>query len=303
MQLGEQLQRARLDAARSASAAGARSTTRATTLIHRALLAGLLSNIGTKSAEGDDYQGARGIRFYLHPGSGLAKKAPKWVLAAELTETTRLYARCAARIEPEWIEARRRRSRRPELLRPALGPRARRSRGQRAGRALRAYAGRAAACFVRRDRSGCRARSVPARSLGRRRRSATKAPFLAHNRALVETIARARAQGAAAGCAGRRRSDLRVLRRARSRRVCTTATFERWRREAEARDPRLLFMTRDALMRHAAAQVTEEQYPERSNGRRRALPLKYRFAPGHPCDGLTLTVPLAAAQPASTTHG
>src|SRR5436189_77497 len=48
--------------------------------------------------------GARGIRFFLHPGSGLAKKGPKWVLAAELTETTRLYARCAAKIEPEWIE-------------------------------------------------------------------------------------------------------------------------------------------------------------------------------------------------------
>src|SRR5262249_33284860 len=50
------------------------------------------------------YQGARGIRFHLHPGSGLAKKRPKWVLAAELVETSRLFARCAAAIEPEWIE-------------------------------------------------------------------------------------------------------------------------------------------------------------------------------------------------------
>ena len=57
-----------------------------------------------KADDDDAYQGARGIRFYLHPGSGLARKGAKWVLAAELTETTRLFARCAAKIEPEWIE-------------------------------------------------------------------------------------------------------------------------------------------------------------------------------------------------------
>jgi len=77
--------------------------------IHRALLAGLLGNIGVKSEPaatlGGQYDGARGIHFFLHPGSGLAKKPPKWVLAAELTQTSRLFARCAGRIEPDWIEA------------------------------------------------------------------------------------------------------------------------------------------------------------------------------------------------------
>ena len=72
--------------------------------IHRALLTGLLSNIGHRTDEGDGYAGARGIGFVLHPASALAKAKPKWVLAAELTETTRLYARSNARIEPEWIE-------------------------------------------------------------------------------------------------------------------------------------------------------------------------------------------------------
>ncbi len=71
--------------------------------IHRALLAGLLGNIGLRTEEGD-YLGARGIRFWLHPGSGLARKAPRWVVAAELTETTRLFARCVAGIDTEWIE-------------------------------------------------------------------------------------------------------------------------------------------------------------------------------------------------------
>ena len=72
--------------------------------IHEALLAGLLGNIGTRDTDGDGYQGARGTRFYVHPGSGLAKKAPKWVLAAELVQTSRLYARCAAKIDADWIE-------------------------------------------------------------------------------------------------------------------------------------------------------------------------------------------------------
>ncbi|HKA40206.1 MAG TPA: ATP-dependent RNA helicase HrpA, partial [Burkholderiales bacterium] len=73
--------------------------------VHRALITGLLGNIGVKGEEAGEYLGARGIRFAIFPGSGLRKKQPKWVLAAELVETTRLYARLAARIEPEWVEA------------------------------------------------------------------------------------------------------------------------------------------------------------------------------------------------------
>ncbi len=72
--------------------------------IHLALLTGLLGNIGLKADDEPYYLGARGIKFYLWPGSALVKKAGKWVMAAELVETSRLYARCIARIEPEWIE-------------------------------------------------------------------------------------------------------------------------------------------------------------------------------------------------------
>ncbi|MGZ8251846.1 MAG: ATP-dependent RNA helicase HrpA, partial [Methylophilaceae bacterium] len=72
--------------------------------IHRALLAGLLGNIGFKDGEADTYQGARGIRFSIAPGSSLKKSRPKWVMAAELMETAKLYARCVASINPDWIE-------------------------------------------------------------------------------------------------------------------------------------------------------------------------------------------------------
>ena len=72
--------------------------------IHRALLTGLIANVGLKSPDGHDYTGARGAHFHLFPASALFKSKPKWVMAAELTETSRLYARDVAAIQPEWIE-------------------------------------------------------------------------------------------------------------------------------------------------------------------------------------------------------
>jgi ATP-dependent helicase HrpA len=72
--------------------------------IHRALLAGLLSHVGMKDAKGREYLGARGARFAVFPGSSLARKQPSWVMAAELVETSRLWGREVARIQPQWIE-------------------------------------------------------------------------------------------------------------------------------------------------------------------------------------------------------
>lgn len=72
--------------------------------VHTALLTGLLSHIGQKDADKQEYTGARNARFSIFPGSGLFKKPPKWTMVAELVETSRLWGRIAARIEPEWIE-------------------------------------------------------------------------------------------------------------------------------------------------------------------------------------------------------
>ena len=122
---------------------------------------------------------------------------------------------------------------------------------------------------------------------------ATKGAFLAHNRQLIASIAELEHKA--------RRQDVLVddeaLYAFYAERVPagihSTVAFERWRELAEATAPRLLYMTREALMRHAAASVTEEQYPETMAMAGAPLPLAYRFAPGHPLDGLTLTVPLA----------
>jgi len=275
--------------------------------IHESLLAGLLSNIGLRDGESagggtaespgrrapaEGYSGPRGLRFHLHPGSGLAKKGGRFILAAELVETTRLYARCAARVEPEWIVA-------------AAGERATRERFDASWDAKRGE-------VVARERVSFQgltlvaSRPVSLASLEPARAHeifvrealvpgalATRGAFLAHNRALVAEVAelehKARRQDVlvdedalAAFYAERVPAD-----------VSTTAGFERWRVVAEANDPKLLFMTRGFLMRHAARDVTAELFPEHLDIAGTRFPVKYRFAPGHPLDGLTLSVPLA----------
>ena len=264
--------------------------------IHRALLAGLLSNIGSRAEEpalrDAQYLGARGLRFFLHPGSGLVKKRPKWVLAAELTETTRLYARCAASIEPEWIEA----AAGDLVTRTHFDPRWDRERGEVVAQERVALFG---LTLVPRQRvsygpiAPAEARAIFIREALVGGEFDTKAPFLAHNRRLVAEVAELEHKA--------RRQDVLVDEEAicafYAQRlpdsVCSAAAFERWRRNAEAVDPRALFLTRELLMRHAAAAVTEELFPESLPMAGASLPLKYRFAPGHPLDGLTVTVPLA----------
>jgi len=262
------------------------------TLVHRALLAGLLSNIGTRSDTEEHYLGARGIKFFLHPGSGLARKRPKWVLAAELTETTRLYARCAGSIEPEWIEAAA-----GELVeRTWFEPRWDRSRGEVVASERVALFG--LTIVPRRRVSYGAVEPAAAREIFIREALVadeleTRAPFLAHNRALREEIAELEHKA--------RRQDVLVDDEAVytfyaervPEDVCTAAGFERRLRDLQANDPKRLFMTRELLMRHAAANVTEEQFPEAIDMAGARLPIRYRFAPGHPLDGLTLSVPLA----------
>jgi ATP-dependent helicase HrpA len=272
--------------------------------IHRALLAGLLSNIGSKAdntSPGDaQYLGARGIKFFLHPGSGMAKKPPKWVLAAELTETTRLYARCAASVDPEWIEE----VAGDRVDKTYFDPRWDAARGEVVGAERVALYGltlvaRRRVSFGAVDPAAAREvflrEALVAGELNTQLGTQLKnePPFFVHNRQLVDDIAelehKARRQDVLvddesiyAFYAARVPAD-----------VFSAASFERWRRDAERGNPRLLFMTREDLMRHGAAGVTETQYPEHLEMAGARLALKYRFAPGHPLDGLTLTVPLA----------
>ena len=265
--------------------------------LHKAVLAGLLGNIGVRADADEHYLGTRGLRFYLHPGSGLAKKGggsgAKWILAAELTETSRLFARCAARVEPEWIEE----VAGDRVTRDHFEPHWEERRGEVVASERVALYG--LTLVARRTVSFGAIDPMTARDVFIREALvpgalATKGPFLAHNKRLVADVAELEHKA--------RRQDVLVDDETIAAfyaehvpaHVHSLVAFERWRAETESRNPRVLFLTRDYLMRHAATQVTEALYPAEIDMAGSKLPLKYRFAPGHPFDGLTLTTPLSA---------
>ena len=267
--------------------------------LHKAVLAGLLGNIGSKSDADEHYLGARGLKFYLHPGSGLARKAKgsggglanKWILAAELTETSRLFARCAARIEAEWIEE----IAGDRVTREYFEPHWEEKRGevvaaQRVSLYGLTLVARRMVSFGAIDPAV--ARDVFIREALVPGALATRGAFLAHNRKQIADVAELEHMA--------RRQDVLVddetiaafYAERVPEHVHSLVAFERWRAQAESNDARTLFLTREYLMRHAASQVTVEQYPTSIDLAGTTLPLKYRFSPGHPLDGLTLTVPL-----------
>ncbi len=259
--------------------------------LHRALLTGLLGNIGCKSEEPGVYLGARGIKFAIFPGSPLKKKGPPWLIAAELTETTRLYARSCAAIDPQWLE----RVGAHLIKKTWHDPHWEKSGGQ-------------AFAFERVTLYGLvvvSRRRVPygpvdpstARELFIREglvhgHLLTQGAFLRHNRELKAEIAELEHKS--------RRHDVLVdddklfafFDAVVPADVWSAQQFERWRREAERRSPKLLFLTRKQLMRHAAEEITEARFPEAIEIAGAVYSLSYKFEPGHPLDGVTMIVPL-----------
>jgi ATP-dependent helicase HrpA len=258
--------------------------------IHRALLAGLLGNVGFRDEEGE-YLGARGIRFAIFPGSGLRKAQPKWIMAAELVETARLYARCVARIDPEWIEP----LARHLVNRHYFDPHWEKERAMVVAYERVTLYG-LTIVPKRRVHYGPihprEAREIFIRQALVAGEYQTRAPFFEHNRRLVREVQELEHRA--------RRRDVLVDDEAIYAfydalvppEVHNGAAFEKWRREAERAQPKLLFLTRDYLMRHSASEITEEQFPETLQVAGSELKLKYRFDPGHPLDGVTVTVPL-----------
>jgi len=260
--------------------------------VHRALLAGLLGNIGFKSDDGDEYLGARGIRFAIFPGSVLRKARPKWVVAAEITETTRLYARCVAKIEPEWLEA----MSGHLIKRHYFDPHWEKDRAMvTAFERLTLYGLTIVA--KRRVHYGplnpAEAREIFINQALTAGNYETRAPFFAHNQRLVKEVQELEHKA--------RRRDVLVDEATIFHfyddivpaDIYNGAGFDKWRQDAERANPKLLFMTREYLMRQNAAGVTAEQFPEQLDVAGVQLKLRYRFEPAHPLDGVTVTVPLA----------
>ena len=264
--------------------------------IHRALLAGLLGNIGCKSEDSGHYLGARGMKFLIHPASPLNKKAGKWIAAAEIAETTRLFARCVARIEPEWLEKVGahliKRSwfdphwekkamqvvafERSTLYGMLVNPKKRVNFGPMNPQEAREI-------FIRQGLVGGEISEEYAR----------RWDFFTHNHQLMLDIETLEHKS--------RRPDVLVddelifafYDRIIPEGLCDGAGFEHWRRESERENPRLLYLQREDLMRHEAAGVTTEAFPHQIRLGGVDFALTYLFEPGSPRDGVTMTVPLA----------
>lgn len=344
--------------------------------IHRALLTGLIANVGMKSPDGNDYTGARGSRFHLFPASALFKAKPKWVMAAELVETTRLYARDVAVIQPEWIE-----QEAPHLVRyHYFEPHWEQKRGEVvASERVTLYG---LTVLPRRPVSYGKvapeeAREIFIRSALVAQECDLKADFFVHNKKLIKEITElehksrkqdvlvddealfafynerlpdfytadavsddlhpTNPQQTAPSYAREERREGKTV-AAQTNFSATTAnplpnplpqegeqsaaasavsndpqpqkqpapqkdrlkplpladirTFQAWLKTAELENPRLLFLSRDDLMQHAAAHITEEQFPKFWQTADGKFELSYRFEPHHPLDGVTLTLPL-----------
>ncbi|EMT4907292.1 DUF3418 domain-containing protein [Neisseria gonorrhoeae] len=344
--------------------------------IHRALLTGLIANVGMKSPDSNDYTGARGSRFHLFPASALFKAKPKWVMAAELVETTRLYARDVAVIQPEWIE-----QEAPHLVRyHYFEPHWEQKRGEVvASERVTLYG---LAVLPRRPVSYGKvapeeAREIFIRSALVAQEYDLKADFFVHNKKLIKEITelehksrkqdvlvddealfafyherlpdfymadsvseglcpanpqqttpspvgegwgegktvaaqtnfsatsasplpnplpQEREQSASALTVS---DDPKPKKQPASQKgrlkplpLADIRTFEAWLKTAERDNPRLLFLSRDDLMQHAAAHITEEQFPKHWQTADGKFKLSYRFEPHHPLDGVTLTLPL-----------
>lgn len=340
--------------------------------IHRALLTGLIANVGMKSPDGNDYTGARGSRFHLFPASALFKAKPKWVMAAELVETTRLYARDVAVIQPEWIE-----QEAPHLVRyHYFEPHWEQKRGEVvASERVTLYG---LTVLPRRAVSYGKVAPEEAREIFIRgalvaQESNLQTAFFVHNKKLIKEItelehksrkqdvlvddealfafyherlpdfymadsvseglcpanpqqttpspvgegwgegktvaAQTNFSATAANPLPQEREqsasaltvsdDPKPKKQPASQKgrlkplpLADIRTFEAWLKTAERDNPRLLFLSRDDLMQHAAAHITEEQFPKHWQTADGKFKLSYRFEPHHPLDGVTLTLPL-----------
>ncbi|WP_217916839.1 ATP-dependent RNA helicase HrpA [Janthinobacterium sp. BJB401] len=263
--------------------------------LHMALLTGLLGNIGFKGEDepGAGYLGARGIKFHIWPGSSLLKKPGKWIMAAELVDTTRLYARCVAQIQPEWLE-----KVGEHLLKKSWGEPRWEKRSAQVTASERATLYGLVVYSQRRINYGNfnlpEAREIFIRDALVGGDFDTRAPFFAHNHKLIKDIENLEHKS--------RRLDVLVddeliaafYDKLLPADVCNGAGFEKWHKEATRDNPKLLYLNREELMRHEAAGVTTDLFPKTMSVTGLEMGLTYHFEPGSVRDGVTLAVPLYA---------
>ncbi len=282
--------------------------------LHRALLTGLLSRIGmlqfqeegkkheekpkqeAKSKEQKEkkktYLGARGLSFMIFPGSGVFGKAPRWLVAGELLETTKLYARSVAEVEPAWLE-----SIAQHLVRRTYSdPHWEKRPGRVIATEQVTLYGLPIVTQRRVDYGTIdpvEARTLFIREALVRCDYTTEAAFFANNRALVEEIEGIEHKS-------RRRDilvDEQTVHQFYDERIPAYVydhrSLDRWRQEVERKTPQVLYLDRERLMQRLGPSMTAERFPDHLTVEGTPLALTYCFDPGAPNDGVTLEVPLA----------
>jgi len=270
--------------------------------LHKSMLAGLLGNIGFKPEEAagaapgsSDYLGARGIKFHRHPGAHLRKKPGRWIVCAELVETTRLFGRGIANIDPQWLEEVGAHLLKKQLLDPHWEKKAAEvvafERATLYG--LVVYSGRRKP-FDQVDPHAAREmflrQALVAGDVlpdwGKR------LPFLAANEKLIAKVEELEHKS--------RRQDVLVdeelifafYDQQVPQDITNGRAFEHWYRQELAKRPELLRLTRDELMRHEAAGITTAAFPKMIRLGGVDCQASYLHEPGDARDGVTVTVPL-----------
>ncbi|WP_341915701.1 ATP-dependent RNA helicase HrpA [Polaromonas sp. YR568] len=261
--------------------------------LHLSMLCGLLGNIGIKNEEDDWYLGARGIKFYRHPGAKLSKKPGRWIVAAELVETTRLFGRGIANIEPQWVEQVAGHLLKKQLLDPHWEKKAAQvtalERATLYGLVI--YNGRRVN-FGRVD--PVTAREIFIREALVAGNWDTKLPFLPANLKLIEQVQDLEHKA--------RRQDVLVdeeliyafYDQQLPADICTGAGCEHWYKDEVRKQPQLLLLSREELMRHEAAGITTQAFPKTLRLGGVDCTATYLHEPGDARDGITVDVPLFA---------
>ncbi|MBD8622238.1 ATP-dependent RNA helicase HrpA [Pseudomonas sp. CFBP 13727] len=256
---------------------------------HKAVLSGLLSQIGQKTEDGD-YLGARQRRFWVHPSSGMGRKKPQWLMAAELVETTKLYARMVAKIEPDWIE-------------PLAGhlikknhfePHWEKKRGQVvAFEQITLYGmivvGRRPVHFGPID--PVTSRELFIREGLVRGEIQSRAKCLTANRLLLEQLDELEAKARRRDILADEETLYGFYEARLPAEIHQTATFDSWYKVNSQKQPDLLIMREEDVLAREASEVTAAQYPDTLRLGDLSLQLSYHFEPNHPRDGVTLCVP------------
>lgn len=271
--------------------------------VHKALLSGLLGNLGFNHEE-REYLGARNRKFTIFPGSSLIKKTPKWIMAAELIETSKLFAHTVAKIEPEWALA----AAEHLVKRQYFEPHYNSHSGQVMAYEKVSLYGltlieKKSVIYSHIDPVICREVFIRAVFVEGQyvehpkrknlQRNGAVNDFFAHQQSLLKELDDLEAKSRRRDILADEQVIFEFYNEVIPEQIINLAGFESWRKKAEQENPKVLFISRETLMRHGALDITQAQFPNELEWRGMVFPLTYHFEPNHPEDGVSIHVPMS----------